>query len=148
MSVWPIVMPARLEGGQIKLNRRRLEAILKDAKDAPLTVTIDRVHATRSPAANAFYWGVVVKMLADHTGYTPDEMHEILKAKFLPKELAITNRNGEIVGEFVIGGSTTGLNKIQFGEFITNVRVWAQELGVFIPDPDIDWRLNREERAS
>jgi hypothetical protein len=75
-------------------------------------------------------------MLAEHTGYTPDEIHEILKAKFIPKRLAITNGNGEICGEFVLGGSTTKLDTLDFSEYCERIREWAAEsLDIVIPDP-------------
>jgi hypothetical protein len=67
-----------------------------------------------------------------------------LKAKFLPKHLSVPNQNGEIVGEFVIGGSTTKLNKLEFGEYCDSIVRWAAEdLGLVIPDPDPAWREKR-----
>lgn len=60
---------------------------------------------------------------------------------FLPKKLAICDGNGEVKGEVVIGGTTTSLNRIEFGEFVDRFRQWAaEELSVVIPDPDPDWR--------
>lgn len=136
-GAWPIVLPARLESGVMKLNAKRLAQLLRGRRDCDLELVIERKHATRSAAQNSYYWGVVVGLLSEHTGYTPDEIHEILKAKFLPKKLAVTDGNGEIRGEFVIGGTTTRLNKIEFGEFVEAVRRWAAEdLGVVIPDPN------------
>lgn len=131
---WPIVLHARLEKGVLKLNAKRLAQALKGKRDADVEIVIERKHATRSLAQNAAYWGVYIKALCEHTGYTADEMHDILKAKFLPKKLAVTDKNGEIHGEFVIGGTTTRLNKIEFGEYMDAIRVWAaEELGVEIP---------------
>lgn len=93
--------------------------------------------ATRSLPANAYYWACVVGTLAEHTGYTPDEMHEVLKAKFLPKTLAVQDKNGEIVGEFVIGGSTVKLNTTEFSDYVRDIKTWAREqLDVEIPDAD------------
>ena len=67
----------------------------------------------------------------------PDEIHEVLKAKFIPKRLAIADGNGEIRDELVIGGSSAKLNKLEFGEFCESARRWAAEdLGVVIPDPE------------
>ena len=48
-------------------------------------------------------------------GHTPDEMHEVLKAKFIPKRFAVADGNGEIRDELVIGGSTAILNTVEFG---------------------------------
>ena len=99
-------------------------------------VTVECRHATRSLAQNAYLWGVCYALLAEHTGYTPDELHEWAKAKFLPKHLAFADGNGEVIDELVIGGSTRKLNKIQFGEFIDAIRQFAAEhLDVVIPDP-------------
>src|SRR5579863_9716884 len=135
MDPWPIVMRARLESGTLRLNRSVLRQLLAGRKDAELVVTIERKHATRSVLANAYYWGVVIEHLSDHTGYTPDEMHEVCKAKFIPKKLALVDGNGEVKDELVIGGTTTTMNKIQFGEYIEAIRHWAAaDLGVVIPD--------------
>jgi hypothetical protein len=104
-----------------------------------LEVTVKRLRATRSLLQNAYYWGVVVQLLSEHTGYTPDEIHEVLKAKFIPKRLAVCDGNGVIQDELVLGGSTREMNKVEFGEFMEAVRQWAAEtLDVVIPDPDQD----------
>jgi len=82
-----------------------------------------------------------VELVSEHTGYTPDEVHELAKQMFIPKRLAVADGNGEIRGEYVIGGTTTTLNTIEFGEFVESFRRWAaQDLDVVIPDPDPDWR--------
>lgn len=84
---------------------------------------------------NALYWAVYVETLAEHTGYAPEEMHDILKAKFLPKKCAVQDKNGEVVGEFVIGGSTVKLNTSQFCDYLRDIKVWAREsLDVEIPE--------------
>lgn len=116
-------------------NRAMVRAQLQRMRDGEVRITIERAHATRSSQANRYYWGVVVELLAEHTGYTPDEIHEVLKAKFLPKKLAVTDGNGEIKGEFVVGGTTTKLNKVEFGEYVTQIRQWAlEDLDVVIPE--------------
>lgn len=91
-------------------------------------------RATRSLQANAFYWACVVETLAEHTGYSPDEMHDVLKAKFLPKRLAVQDRNGALVGEFVIGGSTVRLTTQEFTEYVRQITAWAEDqLEIEIP---------------
>jgi hypothetical protein len=109
--------------------------------DGPVTVTVERQHATRSAQANAYYWGVVVKLLSEHTGSTPDEMHDILKMRFLSKEVALRRQNGEVVAEFVIGGSTAQLNTVEFYDYVEQIRQFAfDELDVDIPPADPEWR--------
>lgn len=94
-------------------------------------------RATRSLQANAYYWGVVVHELSEHTGYSPDEMHDFLKAKFIPKRLAVVKGNGLICEERVIGGSTAKMNTNEFYEYCASIKQWAAEtLDVVIPDPE------------
>jgi len=98
---------------------------------------IEKRRATRSLNQNAWYWGCIVEAISEHTGYTPDEVHDLLKQKFIPKKLAIQDGNGEIKDELVIGGTTTKLNKVQFGEYCEAIRRWAaMDLDIVIPDPE------------
>lgn len=92
--------------------------------------------ALRSIPLNKYYWGVVVKHLSDHTGYTGEEMHEYLKMEFLPKEMTI----GGITK--VYGGSTASLTNQEFIQFFESVRLWAAEtLDVIIPLPnEVPWQ--------
>jgi hypothetical protein len=142
------VVPGDIVHGKLHVGPSHKTA-LQDAvlvwPDGPVTVTVERETATRSVQANAYYWGVAVKALAEHTGYTPDEMHEVLKVKFLPKDVALKKANGRVLAEFVIGGSTTGLNTVEFYDYVEQIRQWAFEaLDVDIPPPDPDWRDRAE----
>lgn len=50
---------------------------------------------TRTTKQNAYYWGVVVKMLSEYTGHTSQECHTLLKKQLLPpKQIKV---NGLIV---------------------------------------------------
>src|SRR4051812_16927232 len=115
-----VVAPAEIRSGKLFLkNRREFNRAVAQLKDGwQVEVAVTRLQATRSLRANAFYWGVVIAALSAHTGYTPDELHELMKMKFLPKTLALSDGNGEIKGEFVMGGSTRNL---KIGEFYTFV---------------------------
>lgn len=138
MSAGEYVTTGEIHGGALKIrNRAALSQALRGMKDGAVLVTIERLRATRSQQQNKFYWGVIVQLLADYTGYTPDEMHEVLKAKFLPKRFAVCDGNGEVRDELVIGGSSAALNTVEFGEYCDAIQQWAAEtLGVVIPDPE------------
>ena len=134
-----VVASAAVKNGRLILHNRRAfdQAIsqFRDGAEVEIEVTIRRT--TRSQQQNRFYWGVLVHLLSEHTGYTPDEVHEFLKMKFIPKRLALSDHNGEITDEFVIGGSTRKMNTVQFGEFMDECRRFAAEaLDVYIPDPN------------
>lgn len=132
------VTTGQIEGGKLEIrNRSQMSAALRGMKDGEVLIRIERLRATRSGRQNAWYWGVIVQMLAEHTGYTPDEMHEVLKAKFIPKRFAVADGNGEIQDELVIGGSSAQLNTVEFGEYCEAIRQWAADaLHVVIPDPE------------
>jgi hypothetical protein len=57
--------------------------------------------------------------------------------RFIPKKLAVCDGNGEIKGEFVLGGSTRKMNTSEFQDYCEQIRRWAAtELGVDIPNPN------------
>ena len=133
------------QGRLIIRNRRVFDAQIRQFREgAEVEIEVTIRQATRSLHQSAWYWGVIVESISDHTGYTPDEVHEFLKMKFIPKKLSVTDGNGEIRDEFVIGGSTCKMNPSQFGEFCESIRRWAADsLDIDIPDPDPNWRDER-----
>lgn|SRR3990167_3438522 len=134
-----VVASASVRNGKLFIrNRRQFDQQIAQMKEGwEVAVAVTRRRATRSLAQNAFYWGVVVELIAEHTGYTPDEVHDLLKAMFIPKRLAVQNGNGEIKGEIVVGGSTRAMNTIEFGEYMESIKRWAAEtIDVVIPDAD------------
>jgi len=139
-----VAVAGHIEQGKLQISpssRHILQESLLVWTDGPVNITVERRHATRSVQANAYYWGVVIKALSEYTGSTPDEIHQVLKMMFLPKDLAIASPNGEVIGEFVIGGSTTRLNTVDFYEYVETIRVWAfEKLDVDIAPPDPEWR--------
>jgi hypothetical protein len=134
-----IVATAEVKNGKLFIkNRRQFDQQVSQFKDGlMLELTLSRRRATRSVQANRYYWGVVLHLIAEHTGYTPDELHDVVKQMFLPKVLALTDGNGEIKGEYVIGGSSRQLKTNEFYDYVEQIRRWAAEsLSVDIPGPD------------
>lgn len=88
----------------------------------------------RSNNQNRYYWGVVIKLLSEHTGFEPDEMHEVLKHIFLSYPKTLETKKPELV---YISKSTSGLSTKDFEDFMSRVRTWASlELAVWIPEPN------------
>ena len=107
---------------------------LKD--DAPYELTVKEKKTKRSLQQNKYYWGVPIELISEHTGHTPDEVHELLKTVFLKKHLDIEFKNGSIE-RYSIVRSTTSLNTKEMEEYQSNIRVWASsELGLYIPEPN------------
>lgn len=93
-------------------------------------ISIKKVSKKRSNKQNSFYWGVVILILSDHFGYDPDEMHMVLREKFL-------RIHDDKHPDFVIAKSTTKLTTIEFVDYIERIQRWAAtEHQTYIPDPN------------
>lgn len=138
MAANEFVTTAFVKDGKLSVrNRAAFDEFVACQKDGEFVVSIERQRATRSLQANAYYHGVVVRAFHEHTGYTPLEAHELLKALHLPRDLAAAGKNGVLQGEHVIGGSTTKLDKQRFYEYVEDCRNWlAQKFDIQTPDPD------------
>lgn len=89
----------------------------------------------RSNNQNRYMWGVVYETLSNHLGYTPEEIHEICKHKFLKGWLTLHEKSG--AKEIEITKSTASLNTVEMENYLTKIREWASiELTCWIPDPN------------
>lgn len=117
-------------------NRDTFNQQLREMKGR-VTVTVEKARSRRSLSQNAYYWGVVVSMVSEETGYTPEEVHEVLKEKFNSKDLVLANYYGDVMEEVRIGASTSELNKLDFCAYIERIQRWSAEfLHLSIPDPN------------
>ncbi len=116
----------RVEGGRIHLEKPQLwRALLERNEGQEVGLSLTRRRKDRSLPQNAYYWGVVVAMLAEHCGYLPEEVHDALKAKFLMDHS----------GELPRIKSTTALDTKEFGEYVDRCIQLAAELGIVVPSP-------------
>lgn len=90
---------------------------------------IVRKRQTRaSNAQNRYYWPVIVHAISESTGHTPEEIHDILKWKFLKK------RDDQGI-EFV--PSTMDISTRDREQYHEDCRRWAAVvLGLSIPLPN------------
>ena len=143
-----LIARARVDGGRLIIaNRRKFDEVLSTWTNCPAYVTVERAHATRSKKQNDYYNAVVVARVAAKLNVK--FAHELLKAQFLPHDMAMDGTNGSIVNGLVIGGSTTKLNKLQFIEYLEAIVMWAAEKwDLYIPDPDPEWRQKAEQEQA
>jgi hypothetical protein len=118
-----------IEDGKPRLdNRVKFLAYCAGFKNGTrIECVVKKYRRTRSNEQNRYYWGVVIPLLANHFGYTKDEMHDALKWEFLrkPESSPATVR------------STSSLTTVEFNEFVEAVVVWAAtNYQVVIPDPN------------
>src|ERR1039457_7594020 len=48
-------------------------------------LTVEKLKHQRTNSQNSYYWGCVVKLIAQHSGHDPEQIHELLKQMFSPK---------------------------------------------------------------
>jgi hypothetical protein len=124
------IFRGRIEKGKLLLDDpSRYLVQLSKLEGKKIELTLKKSQSTRSTQSNRYYWGVVVKILADHCGYDSDELHEALKFKFLSEKIMDDKGLVKI-------GSTARLNTDEFIQYTNKVVIWAATtLQVFIPDP-------------
>ena len=124
------IFRGRIEKGRVILDYPEKYLVwLAKLEGKRIEVTVRERTTRRSDQQNRFYWGVVVELLADHCGYSKDEMHDALKLKFLggnPDEKGLVKMK-----------STTSLSTNDFVRYTNEVIRWAATLGCYIPDPSM-----------
>lgn len=121
-------------------NRERLTDWCKQHPGKQVKIKVERKGARRSLPQNSYYHGVVVELVREgllDCGYSlsHDETHYFLKERFNPIE--IPGKDGFVI---TVPGTTTELNKVEFGEYIERVAQFASEyLGVVIPAPQTNY---------
>ena len=130
MKIRPL-LPARIEKGKILWQNPVMTAqVMRELEGEQVKVSIKPFTKTRSLNQNAYYWAVIIATLADFTGYSTDEMHEVLRVKFLPYKANVGNE------EVTITKSTTDLDTTEFEKYLAEIREWASvALEVFLPLP-------------
>lgn len=122
---------AKSKNGLIFDNQKAIRDYLASVEGKSLIVQIDRETGVRSMNQNSYLFGVVYRTIASETGHTEQEIHEIMKRKFLPAQFIAWK--GQPIR---MPGSTTRLNKIEFSDFVERIRAEVSVMGIIIPEAD------------
>lgn len=129
----------KVEGQKIKFDDpKTFMQVIKELEGEQVEVVVKKYkpYKQRTEPENNYYWGGIVTPLAEYLGYTIDEMHEILKFKFLGTKDQKTAKDGRIVTLYR-AGSTASLSTIKFEEMMSKIRSWSSlEFGVYLLSPD------------
>ena len=111
-------------------------------KDKRYRVTIEEYKSKRSLEQNSRYW-LILSFIAEQVKpegreYSPEVWHEWAKAKFLGKDTIVID--GEPV---LVQKTTTKLKVLEFGDYMTQVEVWAVDHNVHFYES-----LNHSEAAA
>ncbi len=109
-----------------------MTAFFKPLEGKAITMVVKPVRKNRSLDQNAYYWGVIIKLIADHAGYSGRaelmQIHDTLRAMFL-------RRTGMWGKQIVL--STTSLSTVEFEEYQSRIRQWSSiALNLYIPEPN------------
>jgi hypothetical protein len=120
-----------VKNGRLVLEKRgEFEKYLSSLK-GEVQITVSKRKKPRSLAQNAYYWGVLIKMVSEAIGVIPDEAHALLGSLFLKVGVQASGKRYEVVR------STTSLSTREFEEYTAHCRNWAGlELGIYIPEPN------------
>jgi len=113
-------------------DKKRLFGVLKKLKGRH-SLSIEKFRDGRSGNQNRYYWGIIVNGLASEFGYFRDEIHQLLRQKFLgyTRQNPISGKTEQFVR------STTDLNTEEMEEYLESIRVWAlTEFSVYLPLPN------------
>jgi hypothetical protein len=104
---------------------------------AKYRIVMERYYPNRSEEQNAYYWGVVIKMLSNEMSLNKDATHRILTAMFLAIESV-----DEFGNAIQIIPSTSKLSTVEFNNYMDEIKQFAAEtFDIVIPDPEQDYML-------
>ena len=82
-------------------DKKKLFSILKTLKGG-YAIQVKKHRENRSLAFNRYYWSVVIPYIAMETGYTKEEMHDVLRRMFLSyekkNEIYASDLNSNLIG--------------------------------------------------
>lgn len=127
------------DAGEITLPKKFRAEVAKLFSGREIVVTFQRKKKRRSLNQNAFYWGVVIKMIKEAMNdagenVTEQEVHEFLKFRFLRVQRTDPD-TAELLYEYA--KSTTVLSTVEFCLYLDScVQFGAEMLGIVIPPPE------------
>jgi hypothetical protein len=127
------VFHSTVEGGELIIRDRPFfDKYLTNFKEGELLeLTLKKYKKNRTLKQNAYYFGVVLPLMAEHTGYSANEIHEIEKRRHLPRK--ILTLFGK---EYHMPGSTATLSVGEMVEYVDRCIADAAEMGINVPPPD------------
>lgn len=126
------------EGGKLTFNSPEwLEGMLARYKPCDITILLERQKNSPTTEQWGYLWGVVYVEASKVTGHTPEELHEIMKSKFLRRKKVW--RGTEITT--VRGASDLTMDEL--ASFIDQVILAFAEMEIAIPPADFNLRRPR-----
>lgn len=126
-----LVHRGSITGGKLVLeNPKWFRGMIALHDDCNVNVLVEKRKSGPTSEQRGYLWGVVYVEASKVTGHTPEELHEIMKSKFLRRKMVWRGT------EVTTVRSTSDFTMNELAEFITNVVHAFQETGIEIPEPD------------
>lgn len=131
-----------VKDGKLTLDKQEtFKEYVKSFEGKKVVLEIKRATKPRGNQQIRYYFGVVVNIVKDALNdlgnelYT-DEVHDFLKSKFLFKEI-VNESTGEVYRVPLSLSNEEDVTTFVMSEYIEKIQRWAaDELGVYIPDPN------------
>jgi len=133
-------LPVMLKNGELKFQPTSKDYI-KAQKDGWYLFTLTKPKSNRTNQMNSYYWGVMIKMIAEETGYENDQVHTLMKIRHGVKEDLDIGMVGGRVPK-----STAKYTVEEMQEYWRKITQWAAEfLNLQIPEPnEIEWSSQKK----
>lgn len=116
------------KGGKIEVQRFYIKEFLEWEGEIELA----KVESGKTLQQLRYLWGVVYKLVSEHTGFTPEEVSEVYKKRFLSYKKLYRGK------WYPFTKGLSELKKTEMAEYVDKVIKHAQEeLEIIIPEPDI-----------
>lgn len=95
-----------------------------------VTVEVKRVFNKRSLNQNALMW-IWFTLIAEHTGYSPEEVHKVVKGLYCPKkQIKLKDK------VYMVTRGTSELSVGEMVELMMRIEAMAADLGIRLPTAD------------
>ena len=126
----------KIKDGRIEIKSYKIFADdIRKCEGKDVLISVEDRYRIRSEKQNRYYWGVVIRLIAESTGYESEEVHQLFKKHFLSYKKK--SKQGQIL-EFT--KSTAELNWQDFNKYIEQIKTYVRDNEVLrhivIPDPD------------
>jgi len=119
------------KGKLILNNKQQFQDQLMELEGLDVVIKIIERNNNRTKDQNSLFWSWVA-ILSDNTGYTKEEMKELIQVKFLQRE----RLDADGYTETYIKGTST-LSKKEFNDLMNEVSYWSNTtLQITLPTYD------------
>jgi hypothetical protein len=116
---------------QVDIDAQKLNRYIASLPSGVYTIKIKKMYSQRTTRQNKYIHGVLVKMIAGHTGQDHDSVYDFLKSEFNSKSVIMNEK------EIKMPQSIAELSTVDFEDVCRRARMWALEyLDLIIPEPN------------